>query len=203
MSLSGERGGRIQGWVRSSAPLLALALGLVFVAACSNDDDLDAATTTTTRARSTTTEPGGEAEEADLLARYEAYWEARFEANQPPPNPDHPGLREYATGRQLEQVVEETRRNLEEEVALRHADSPAEEGWVKVVSIDGDTATVQECVVDDDVLYRYTTGDVVNDDVATHSVIATMSKVDGKWKLEGARLAQRWEGVAGCALAES
>ncbi len=55
-------------------------------------------------------------------------------------------------------------------------------------------------MIDDDVVYRYTTGEVVNAAVSTNSVEGTMRRIGGVWKLEAARLLQRWEGVAGCAL---
>ena len=44
-------------------------------------------------------------------------------------------------------------------------------------------------------------GEVVNGEVNTHNVQAEMTRVDGVWKVSAARLLQRFEGVAGCALA--
>jgi hypothetical protein len=71
---------------------------------------------------------------------------------------------------------------------------------VKIVSVDGDHAVVQECVVSDGVIVRRDTGEVVNDDVATHNVRGELARVDGVWRVSSAQLVQRWEGVAGCAL---
>jgi hypothetical protein len=137
---------------------------------------------------------------AEIVARYNLFWAARFDANQVPPNPDAPALADYATGQQLEQVRAETRRNLQDRVAVRHAANSIRRSSAKVIDLGADEATVQECVVDDDVVYRYSTGEVVNSEVATHSVEGAMQRVDGVWKLASARLLQRWEGVAGCAL---
>lgn len=72
---------------------------------------------------------------------------------------------------------------------------------VEVVEIDRDHAVVQECVVSDGVIIRRDTGEVVNDEVATHNVRGELLRVDGAWRVSAAELIQRWEGVAGCALA--
>jgi hypothetical protein len=71
---------------------------------------------------------------------------------------------------------------------------------VTVVSVDGDLAVVQECFVDDAVVYRRSTGEVVNDGVATHNVRGELRRANGVWRVSYTRLAQRWEGVDGCAL---
>jgi hypothetical protein len=60
---------------------------------------------------------------------------------------------------------------------------------------------VQECVVADGVIIRRDSGEVVNEEVATHNVRGELVRVDGVWRVSSARLVQRWEGVAGCALA--
>ena len=138
-----------------------------------------------------------------MKARYLAYREARFQANQPPPNPDLPGLRDYATGKQLENVIAETRRNLEGGLAVRHPDPSVARSTVRVIEIKGHAATLQECAVDDGIIYRFQTGEIVNSSVATHSVSAPRQRTAGAWTLADTKLLQRWEGVAGCALAGS
>jgi hypothetical protein len=198
VSLKGERS-RSGAERKYRAFVLAVAL-VVSLAACSNDDD-DATTTTTVAPSTTTTVTTGDAAQAEIVDRYKRFWEARFEANQPPPNPDFAGLREYATGAQLDNVIEETTNNLRERVALRKPENSVARSSVKVISVDGEVAKVQECVVDDGIVYRYESAnkEVVNDAVATHNVEATMRRVDGKWKVELTKIVQRWEGVAGCA----
>lgn len=139
--------------------------------------------------------------EEEITARYLAFWEARFAANQNPPNPDDPQLAEFATGEQLENVVAETRRRRDEGLALRRPDNSISERDVVVSEVNGDEASLQDCSVNDGIIYRVATGEVVNDDVVTQSVSATMRRVDGEWRLERATLVQEWQGVAGCALA--
>lgn len=202
MNLTGMKT-RSGGWGRRFGALAGL-LTFAALAGCSGDKDpVVAPTSTTTRPPPTTTTTAAQDPVAtEIVGRYKQFWEARFAANQAPPNPDAAGLKEYATGRQLEQVVTETRHNLEGNLALRRAEKRVGRSSVKVVKVEADTATLQECVVDDDVVYRYQTGEVVNAAVATQNVEATMKKVDGVWRLAAARMVQRWEGVAGCALSE-
>jgi len=145
-----------------------------------------------------TTEPATTAEQ-EVIDSYVAYWDARFAANSGTPNPDDPALREHATGEQLDAVMAETRSNLEQGLAFRAAEEPHDVQAVTVVELDGDQAVVQECVVSDGVIVERATGEVVNDDVATHNVRGELQRVDGVWKVSGARLIQEWEGVAGCA----
>lgn len=206
-SLRGDRNRRT--W-RSG--LLALGLGLVLTSGCSDDGGGDAlsdpastptstststsTSTTSTSTTSTTVEP-----EAELIGRYQSFWEARFQANQSPPDPDDPALADFATGEQLSNVVAETRSNLESGLAFRRPTDQARRSQVNVVSLEGDTATLQDCYVNDGIVYRPATGEIVNDGVATHSVRGTMQRLEGVWKLARTELVQRWEGVAGCALA--
>ncbi|MCB0978785.1 MAG: hypothetical protein KDB02_15130, partial [Acidimicrobiales bacterium] len=96
-------------------------------------------------------------------------------------------------------VITETRGNLEGGFALQHRDDRNGFQQVTVLSVEGDTAVVQECFVDDDLIVRRDTGEVVNDAIATHNVRGEMNRVDGAWRVSEARLIQRWEGVAGCA----
>lgn len=170
----------------------------------STPDDRDEATTTAEGESSTTATTPAEEEfdslEDEIVARYEGYWDARFAANSPP-NPDDAALREYATGAQLDHVIAETQENLDAGVEFRRANEPADFREVSVVSIDGDRALVQECVVNDNLVVRIGSGEVVDDSVATYNVRGDMQLVDGDWRLAAANQVQRWEGVAGCALA--
>ncbi len=141
------------------------------------------------------------AEHQEILDRYTGYWDARFAANTGTPYPADPALAEYATGAQLDAVIAETQANLDEGRAFRENPDPVHYREVTIVSVDGDRAEVQECVVDDRLVINRDTGDVLNGDVATHNVSGTLRRVDGVWRVSGTSLVQLWEGVAGCALA--
>jgi len=137
----------------------------------------------------------------EIIDNYLAYWEARFEANTGTPDPTDPALARFATGAQLEAVIAETKKNLDEGRAFRAASEPRNFRRVVVVSVEGDRAEVQECFVDDGQVIERATGRVLNDAVSTQSVLGTLRRVDGQWRVSGSDLVQRWEGVAGCALA--
>jgi len=205
---------------RRSAALAAVVL-LFVGAGCSDDDPDGSAATTSTTERSTTTDTStpttssstttvspnsasttaaSSPAEQEVIDRYVGYWNARFEANSGTPDPNDPDLREYATGAQLDAVIAETQSNLDQGLAFQRPAEPHNVQHVNVVEIEGDHAVVQECVVSDGLIIRRGTGEVVNDDVATHNVRGELTRVDGEWRVSEARLVQRWDGVAGCAL---
>ena len=197
------------GFLRAPIAAAALSLALVSFGCGGGDNRDDAAPTTTTERRSTasssatsTTESHSEAPtEQVVVNRYLAFWQARLEANQAPVNPDHLSLAEYATGEQLENVIAETRRRRDEGLAVRRPAKAVGKHDVRIVNEGTDEVTLQDCSINDGVIYRVDSGEVVNDDVVTQSIRATMRFVDGKWKLERASLVQEWPGVAGCAAA--
>ncbi len=192
--------------------VLLVAVGML-ASACTGDDSdeivvpdttsttRDPRTTTTTTSPGTTAATGEQPElQQEIVDRYEAFWDARFRANQAPVNPDAPGLAEHATGPQLENVRAETQQRLDDGLALRPADQPLTDHRVRVVSLTADAAELQDCFVNDGVVYRVETGEVIDDAVVTRNVSASMAIVDGVWKLERATVIQEWKGVAGCAL---
>lgn len=180
----------------TTAVLLVLLAG-----ACSDGGEAAGIATTTTRVQTTTTTAAvpEQTVEEQILERYLAFWEARLEANTEPVNPEHPDLPAYADEGQLGQVILETTQRRDQGLALRAAEDPVGEHRVKIVSVEGDTATLQACVTDDDVVYRVATGEVVNDRIATRNIEAMMRRLEGDWKLVHTRVVQTWEGVAGCA----
>ena len=212
--------------------LIAVAALLSVTAGCGSDDEDPVVDTTTTTAVSTTTtdsdtmtttvddttttsespDPASttttsvanptDPDEQAVTDRYLAFWAARAEANANPPNPDHPRLADLATGAQLANVIAETTERRDQGLALRPASPSVAERHVEVISIDGDRAELNDCSVNDGVVYRVSDGSVVDDSVVTRNVAATMVRVDGQWRLESARVLQFWEGVAGCALAD-
>lgn len=173
-------------------------------AGCAGDDDsIPSGTTTTQAERSTTSSTTSAATiEAEVVARYEAFWDARFDANQAPAaNPDDPALRELATGAQLDEVLKETQRNRDEGIAFRRPPNSVYKRRVTAISVEGDVARLQDCVTNDGVVYRVESSEVIDDAVGTSSLEAVMRRVDGVWKLESTKLLQHWDGVSGCALA--
>ena len=201
---------------RLAAVLLAVA---VLAAACSGDGDSSSpdsstSSTSTSSTSTTTSEPTSTTattdttsptadEEAVILERYLEFWDVRFEANSDPVDPADPRLADLATDAQLTNVLEETQRRADQGLALRNPTDSVTERRPVVVSVDGSEATIQDCSINDTIVYRVSDGEVIDDSTVTRSVSATMRKVDGVWKLSSTSEIQKWEGVAGCALSES
>lgn len=207
MARNGRRARGADGSPVGGSVVLAGALMVLLVmAACSDDESVAEPTTSTGSTQvdepTSTTSTTAPSLEEQLVERYQAFWDARHQASRDPVDPDHPGLREYATGEQLKQVLDEVRQRAEQGIAFRRPDSSVARSKVRVTEVSTDEATLQECVVDDTVVYRIATEEVVDDDVMTYNVEATMRRTDGRWKLASARRLQQWEGVAGCALAD-
>jgi hypothetical protein len=156
---------------------------------------------TTSTTTSSSPPDGSQSDDQELVDRYVGFWDARLAANEVPPDPDDPALAEFATGPQLDNVVAETRQRLDDGLALRSADPSRTSHDVTVISQTADRAELQDCFVNDGIVYRPDTGEVIDDSVVTRSVSADMVLVDGVWKLERATVVQQWEGIAGCALA--
>lgn len=120
-----------------------------------------------------------------------------------PPNPEHPALAATTVDPVLTEV-----RNLAASwkgfgQALRYPANSVHRIETLSVEINGDTATIETCNVDDGILYEPATGRVLNDKVTTAHDRATMTLVAGDWKLTTREQIEKWEGVAGCAIASS
>lgn len=218
MSVLAPRSRRSQ--TRQRAVVLVLS-SLALVASCGGDSpesaagsgtttsvdstttttSVDTTTTTSSVPRTSTTIDRATNPEEEVIDRYVGFWVARLEANSGTPDPSDPALAEFATDEQLDRVIAETQRTLDEGLAFEAPDDPADIQSVTVVSIDGDTAVVQECFVDDTVVIRRDTGEIVDDSVRTQNIRGTLRLIDGNWKVSRAELLQESEGVSGCALA--
>jgi len=207
---SARRSSRRTGLQRARATAIVVLALTLSATGCGDDDDDSSSPTTTTERRSTvssstttsaTPTSSDQGAEDVVVDRYLAFWQARLAANEAPVNPDHPDLAEYATGSQLENAIDETRRRRDDGLAIRRPENSQSKRDVRVTNTAPDEVTLQDCSINDGVIYRVDTGEVVNDDVVTQSIRATMRLVDGVWKLERATLIQEWPGVAGCAAA--
>jgi len=89
-------------------------------------------------------------------------------------------------------------RNLEGQASKRPGDTKSQTTILEA-KVDGESASVVECTVDDATVYVAATGKVVNDKVATLKRTATMRKDGELWKVADRVNNQEWEGVAGCA----
>lgn len=193
-------------WFRLSSTAVAAALAL---GACGGDDDQSAAdlTTSTTAEETTTTAPpettttAALTPEEEVLAAYAAHWKAVRDAFAPPvPNPDLTALREHTTGEVLRYAIENAEKAVQDNEAYVVPDNDASNHRVEVLSIDGDTATVRDCTIDETVVINTASGEVIDDAVSTRLYISMLVRENGSWKTSVLRREADWEGVAGCAL---
>jgi hypothetical protein len=185
-------------------------VGVASLTACSSGDSKASAgkssTTVAQRSPSTTaatTETSAatatrSGEEAKILAAVDGFWTTLVKSSQPP-DPNYPGLRKYLTGKQLETslAVVNKRRVLGQAVRLpphaQYRHSPTGVSYTKA------TAVVEDCGVDDGILYDVRSGRILNDTISTTRSRITLQRIEGQWKVSDLVRVESWDGVAGCA----
>ncbi|HEV2068161.1 MAG TPA: hypothetical protein VGR26_00035 [Acidimicrobiales bacterium] len=179
------------------------------LAACGSDDDQSAAdltTSTTAEETTTTTAPpetttAAPTPEDQVLAAYQGYWAAVNEAFGPPQvRPDLPALRQYATGEVLAGIVRRAEEVKGRDSVTRLRENGQYVHRAEVLSVDGATATVRDCNIDDVVEENAATGGAIDDGVSTRLYISMLVLEDRHWKVAVLEREMAWEGVAGCAL---
>lgn len=187
-----------------------LAVLVLAVVACDSGDGdqegVGAAPASTTTIAATTTAPAttttaASTPEEEVLAAYLNYWDAVDAAFDPPQaEPELPALRQYATGKALAGITANARTALEQNRASRIPENGRYVHRAEVLAIDGETATVRDCTIDDTVVIDTTTGAVIDDAVSTRLYISMMVREAGQWKLARQTREMGWDGEAGCAL---
>ena len=188
--------------------LLAFAL---LSASCDGGDDGEAigggdqspstVIESTTAAPSETTTTAAPTPEEEVLAAYLGYWAAVDQAFGPPEaNPEAPALRQYATGEVLPGIVTSAEKLKAEGSVARLLPDGQYVHQAEVVSLDGETATVRDCNIDDLVLEDASTGEIIDDGISTRLYVSTLVREDGQWKVAVLNQEMKWEGVAGCAV---
>jgi hypothetical protein len=166
----------------------------------SNENNPTSTPTSVAPVPSSTTTTGSDGIESTIEMAYRAFWDARFAANSESPSPSAPSLETVATGAQLERARAELEANRASGVAFRRPAQSIARRVVAVVKVEGNRAEVTDCSVNDGVVYRVSTGEVLSSSVSTRSLDAVMAFEGGVWKLESTTVVQEWEGEAGCAL---
>lgn len=211
--------GRGRGRVLTAARVLSPVLLFVLLGRCGfvADDGVEAPTTgapsstsvrpatTGTAVPGTTTSQTGRltGEEQQVVDAYLAAMAAFDQTTADPPNPDHPALAATTVDPALTEVRDLAASWKGFGQALRYPTTSVHEITTLSVEIDGATATIETCNVDDGILYEPASGRVLNDKITTAHDRATMTLVAGTWKLATRAQVQKWEGVAGCAVASS
>jgi hypothetical protein len=185
--------------------LIAALAGVVVVSGgvgCGGDDEEEGSTASTTTAAPTTTtlDEKTRKEEAAKEAFLD-YYEAFFVAAAEPVNPQLPDLQRLMTGEQGQIVT----RNLEDMRARGHATrlppNSRRRHDPRAVRLRGDgSVEVTSCEVDDSIVYEVDTGSVINDDVVTNVISATLVNEGGHWKITFSERTKTSPGIAECTI---
>ena len=153
---------------------------------------------------------GGTELEQFLARRYEAYWQAFDLARQAPtadPAVDYPVLATLVAGEQLELTYGELGDLFDLGHAIREPESPAVPGLdansahrIRIESLETGVAELVSCLINDQVRYDVTSGEVLNEQIITVQTRTTMAKADGTWKVIRSAAVGLEEGIAGCWL---
>ena len=170
---------------RLSAAALVAVLALSAACGGSDRDDADDDPTTTEPAEesSTTADPTTTAPsvEADVEAAYLAYWEM-VERLAQAPEPDDPEIEARSTGRVRNQLVDNLTTMRTEGQRIEFGPSNGHD--VVNVDIDGASATVSDCVIDEGVQIDDATGERVEYPATLGLLEATMVNSDNGWIVE-------------------
>lgn len=83
--------------------------------------------------------------------------------------------------------------------AVRYKDESPYRHELELRTLDGGSAVVIDCAVDDSVLYEVGSGRVLNDAIGTFLWEIRLVDEHGRWRVANSTILDRWEGVAGCA----
>ncbi len=199
----------------SCAGVAALATtGLLAVAACSARETTAAdgptastAPTSSTSASPATapattaapsTTPGTAApspadDEAAVLAAYQGFWDTWLQANDPP-NPDHPGLARYYAGPALEKARAEITKNRQSGLLLRRPASSSFGFQTPSIEINGASAILTTCLVDDGLVVLQSSGAIVDSTVVNSDIEAHLTRSTDGWKVSENRFLEKRSG---------
>ena len=158
-----------------------LALGF----ACNSDDDDDPPSSS-----STTTSP-----EAEVEAAYLAFWDMAVRLAESP-DPDDPEIAQRSSGDARTDLVSGLRSL--REANQRTESGPATNHEVLASEVDGETAHIDDCAVDESRLVDDSTGDTQAEGTTTTRWTVTLKQSDGEWLVDQFERVDAWEGVVAC-----
>lgn len=177
--------------------LAVIALVGVLLVGCGDDDDSPsgstrAPTSSTTAAPSTTTPTL----ESEVEAAYLAYWEMG-ERLLEAPDPDDPEIERRAIDPARGQMADSLTTLRARDRAVRHGPRHAHD--VLSVTVQGTTAIVRDCAIDDASIVDLRSGRTVDERLVTALYEATLVKQDSSWRVSEIDQPDGWEGIGGCA----
>lgn len=152
----------------------------------------DTTSTTAGPVAEPTAEPADD--EAAVLAAVDCYSQTIMEAGEIP-DAGHPGFSDCFSGSARQRSVDII--GSYERDGLRAVDETGLEFTVEQVHVDGDSASVELCLVDDGVLMEAATGAVVDDEVITIDFVLELEKTD-RWRVAESVAGDELAGAVGC-----
>jgi hypothetical protein len=166
--------------------MIAVAVLALTAGTCSSDDDSDSTSDRTT----TTVSPETEVETA-----YLAFWDMAVRLAESP-DPNDPEIAQRASGDALTDLVDGLQ-SLQSQG--RHSEFGPRYGHdVLSVKIVGDTATVEDCAIDDSKIVNRETGEVVVEGIGTERLSATVLRTDDGWVVDKFVQVEAWQGAVEC-----
>lgn len=179
------------------AVLSSLLVAAVIVAAIVVLQGDDAADTVVTDGTSSAT-VAPQTEEQKIVAVYKGFLKAENAALEVA-DPSLPLLGVYATGAQLKASSDAAAKLRSDGVVAVAPPNSRADVRVTVLSIQGDKARIQVCLLDDGYLVNAKTGvPLAPSRVITELRSGEMLSEGGVWKLSSSNRTEKWDGVAGC-----
>lgn len=148
--------------------------------------------------------PAPKTEEQRIVEAVEGFFRVDAEALAIP-DPNHPLFTAYLTEPQLSASRDVVQRLADQGLAARPISDSIAEREVTVTGIEGEKATAEVCEVDDGQVVYVESGEPAFDypegQASTALFSAELVEEFGSWKIAQLRVLERWEGVAGCAVA--
>lgn len=137
-------------------------------------------------------------DEEAVLAAVNCYWSTIVAANDPP-DPDHPGFDRCFTGAALERSRERVQEHLIFGQTVRDP-SGGVQRTAPTITVEGNSARATQCAIDDAVVVRTDTGEVLNDKVVSTEVQLILERTGTSWKVTDSVLLSKTDGPDGCRL---
>lgn len=185
-------------WQRMGRSCLWGALAVSLLAACSTGGDSAAPTTTTTTSTTSTTVPTTPTTSAEDAVKqaYLDYW-AMIDRLGAAPDPDDPELRSRAVDPVLSAVREDMSTRRAQGRTTRIPPNSKYVHRIQSVAVDGTTASVVDCFLDDRVQFA-SDGAVLNDNVSTTRSTGRLLLRDQAWLVSSVQNEKLGDGEVPC-----
>ncbi|MCU0310583.1 MAG: nuclear transport factor 2 family protein [Acidimicrobiales bacterium] len=162
------------------------------------DEAVSTAAPPTSAPATTTTSPPPLSDEDQVAELYRRFWMVAIDAGNPA-DPSSPVIPAIATGAALDGFRAGLQNFAETGRSLRLPQPSVSGVFDLVVTVSGDVATIDACVVDDAIVFDRVNGRTLNDQVASGPVEAVARRTEDGWRIERSTQPVQEFGTGGCA----